>query len=185
MPPTLKRPRRADRALTDEAWLKEMLHQAPYGILGTEWQRQPYVKPTLFAFDEARHGIYFHGALEGSTRTNIEANPRTSFCVCEMGRLLPGDTAMEFGVEYASLIAFGTTRIVSDDVEARHGLQLLLEKYFPHLKPGVDYRLILPEELNITLVYRMDIETWSGKQKRAAADFPGAFHYSPKVDSGE
>lgn len=185
MPPTLNRPRRADRAVTDEAWLKAMLQQAPYGILGTEWQGQPYVKPTLFAYDEVRHAIYFHGALEGSTRANIEVNPRTSFCVCEMGRLLPGNTAMRFGVEYASLIAFGTTKIVSDAEEARYGLQLLLEKYFPHLKPGVDYREIVPEELNITLVYRMDIEAWSGKQKRAAADVPGAFRYSPKVDSGE
>jgi len=59
-------------------------------------------------------------------------------------------------------------------------LQLVLDKYFPHLKSGEDYRPIVPEELNITLVYRLDIESWSGKQERAAENFPGAFTYKDK-----
>jgi len=175
--PPLYQPRRADRAVTDESWLKAMLHKAPYGALGTEWQGQPFVKPTLFAYDEAANAIYFHGAAEGRTRLNIEANPRTCLCICELGRLLPADTAMEFGIEYASLMVFGETRLVSEPEEARHGLQLLLDKYFPHLKPGADYRPIVPEELNITLVYRLDVDQWSGKQDHAASDFPGAFYY--------
>ncbi len=31
------------------------------------------------------------------------------------------------------------------------------------------------EELTRTAVYRIEIETWSGKQKEVAADFPGAY----------
>jgi nitroimidazol reductase NimA-like FMN-containing flavoprotein (pyridoxamine 5'-phosphate oxidase superfamily) len=178
--PAYNRPRRADRTVTDEAWLKKMLHKAPMGTLGMESQGQPYVKPTLFAFDEEKNVIYFHGAAEGYTRTTIEANPRTCFCVSELGRLLPADTAMGFGNEYASLVAFGKTSFVHDPEEARYGLQLLLDKYFPHLKSGEDYRPLMPEEVNITLVYRLDIESWSGKQERAAADFPGAFFYGEK-----
>ena len=179
--PAYNQPRRSDRTVKDEAWLKAMLHKAPYGTLGTEWQGQPYVKPTLFVYDESPNAIYFHGATEGHTRTNLSANPLTCFCVCEMGRLLPADTAMQFGMEYASLVAFGKTRIVFDPEEARRALQLLLDKYFPQFKPGENYREITPEELNITLVYRLDIERWSGKQDRAASDFPGAFDYGSKI----
>jgi uncharacterized protein len=160
--------------------LKKMLHKAPLGTLGMESHGQPYVKPTLFAFDEEKNAIYFHGATEGQTRTTLEANPRTCFCVSELGRLLPADTAMGFGNEYASLVAFGRTSFVHDPEEARYGLQLLLDKYFPHLKSGEDYRPIVPEEVNITLVYRLDIESWSGKLDRAAVDFPGAFLYGEK-----
>ena len=178
--PAYNRPRRANRAITDETWLRTMLHKAPYGTLGTEWQGQPYVKPTLFAFDEAKNAIYFHGATEGHTPLSIEANPRTCFCVSELGRLLPADSAMEFGIEYASLVALGKTSFVHDPDEARYALQLLLDKYFPHLKSGEDYQPIVPEELNITLVYRLDIASWSGKQERAAQDFPGAFTYKDK-----
>jgi nitroimidazol reductase NimA-like FMN-containing flavoprotein (pyridoxamine 5'-phosphate oxidase superfamily) len=179
--PVYNQPRRANRTVNDEAWLKVMLHKSPYGSLGTEQQGQPYVKPTLFAFDEAKNAIYFHGATEGHTPLSIEANPRTCFCVCELGRLLPADSAMEFGIEYASLVAFGKTSFVHDPEEARYGLQLLLDKYFPHLKSGEDYRPIVPEELNITLVYRLDIESWSGKQEHAAENFPGAFLYEDKI----
>ena len=100
-----------------------------------------------------------------------------------MGRLLPADTAMEFGVEYASVVAFGPVRVLSDPAEAERALQLLLDRYFPHLKPGEDYQPIIPEELNITAVYRLDIEAWSGKEDTSPADFPGAFHFPyPTMD---
>jgi hypothetical protein len=65
--------------------------------------------------------------------------------------------------------------IVSDTAEAKRGLQLLLDKYFPHLRPGEDYELAKDEDLNVTAVYRIEIDGWSGKQEEAAADFPGAF----------
>ena len=146
-------------------------------MIATDHEGQPFIKPTLFVYDKAEHVIYIHGALEGRMRTNLEANPRVSFCVAEMGRLLPADTAMEVGVEYASVVVYGKAELVSDVTQAKYGLQLLLDRYFPHLKPGVDYREILPEELNITSVYRIKIESWSGKEDRARQDFPGAFNF--------
>jgi nitroimidazol reductase NimA-like FMN-containing flavoprotein (pyridoxamine 5'-phosphate oxidase superfamily) len=85
-----------------------------------------------------------------------------------MGRLLPADTALEFSVEYASVIAFGQARIVEDEQEARRGLQGMLDKYFPGLKPGVHYRPIVESELKQTAVYAIDIESMSGKRKAAA-----------------
>jgi hypothetical protein len=91
--------------------------------------------------------------------------------------LLPADEALEFSVEYAGVTVFGLACIVDDPVEAEYGLQALLDKYAPHLRPGRDYRPITPEELARTSVYRIDIEAWSGKRGRAAEDFPGAFRY--------
>jgi uncharacterized protein len=172
----INQPRRQNRAKDDE-WIKAFLHRVPFGMLATEFEGQPFLKPTTFVYDEADHAIYIHGALEGRMRTNIEANPRVSFCIAEMGRLLPADTAMEVGVEYASVVVFGKVEILSDAEKSRHVLQLLLDRYFPHLKPGEDYREIIPEELNITAVYRIGIEAWSGKEEHAKEDFPGAFSY--------
>jgi nitroimidazol reductase NimA-like FMN-containing flavoprotein (pyridoxamine 5'-phosphate oxidase superfamily) len=94
-----------------------------------------------------------------------------------MGRLLPADTAMEFGVEYASVVVFGTAELLSDEEQARHGLQLILDRYFPQMKPGVDYREIIPQELDMTSVYRINIDSWSGKEEVAREDFPGAFTF--------
>jgi hypothetical protein len=94
-----------------------------------------------------------------------------------MGRLLPAKTAKEMSVEYSGVVIFGTVSIVEDEKEALYGLDLLLRKYFPHLKAGEDYKNTTIEELNLTTIYRINIESWSGKKKQEVADFPGAFFY--------
>lgn len=172
----MNQPLRKERA-KDEAWIRAFLKRVPFGTLATVYQGQPYIKPTLFAYADTEDAIYIHGALVGRMRTNLEANPRVSFCVAEMGRLLPADTAMEVGMEYASVVILGKAELIEDSDQSRHGLQLLLDRYFPHLKPGVDYREILKEELDITSVYRILIESWSGKEDQARPDFPGAFNF--------
>ena len=161
--------------MTDDAWIKALLQRADFGALATVHDGQPFINTNLFVYDEAANVLYLHTARTGRTRTNIETNERVCFSVSEMGRLLPADTALEFSVEYAGVTVFGRAHVVQDPAEARRGLQLLLDKYFAHLKPGEDYRAITDEELARTAVYRVDIDAWSGKRKAVAEDFPGAF----------
>lgn len=169
--------RRTDRAVDDETWIKDFLHYAPIGQLATVYEGQPFINSNLFVFDEAAHALYMHTFRLGRTRTNIEINERVSFSVNAMGRLLPADEALEFSVEYDSVVIFGRGRIISDGAEAKRALQLLLDKYFPHLQPGRNYREIVPDELARTAVYEIQIDSWSGKHKGVADDFPGAFWY--------
>jgi nitroimidazol reductase NimA-like FMN-containing flavoprotein (pyridoxamine 5'-phosphate oxidase superfamily) len=173
----LNQVRRADRAVSDEAWIKEYLHRTPFGVMATALDGQPFVNSNLFVYDETNHAIYLHTARVGRTQANAQANPRVCFSISDMGRLLPADVALEFSVEYSGVTVFGTVTIVTDKAEAEHGLQLLLDKYFPHLTPGEHYRPITPDEIKQTAVYRIDIEQWSGKRKQVEADFPGAFLY--------
>ena len=51
--------------------------------------------------------------------------------------------------------------------EARYGLQGLLDKYFPELRPGEHYRPINDDELKRTTVFALEIEEMSGKRKVA------------------
>jgi uncharacterized protein len=169
--------KRKDRAVEDEAWIRAMLHRAAIGILATANDGQPYITSRHFVFDEAASAIYMHAAPAGRTRTDVEANASVCFSVSEMGRLLPAPTAFGLGSEFASVVVFGRASIVADEAEATHALQLLLEKYFAHLEYGQDYRAIQPGEVARTIVYRIEIEQWSGKQKQVAEDFPGAFWY--------
>jgi nitroimidazol reductase NimA-like FMN-containing flavoprotein (pyridoxamine 5'-phosphate oxidase superfamily) len=163
--------------VTDEAWIRDLLRRAPFGTLATVRHGQPFVNMNIFVYDEAAHALYLHTARAGQTRSNVEADDRVCFGVSEMGRLLPAPTAMHFSVEYAGVVVFGRARIVEDEVEAERALQQLLNKYAPHLRPGRDYRPIQPEELAVTSVYRIDIDEWSGKQKVAPPDHPGAYLY--------
>lgn len=170
--------RRSDRAIEDQGWIKDFLHHAAVITLATSYDGQPFINSNLFVYDEAAHAIYIHTAHVGRTRSNIEANPRVCLSVMEMGRMLPANEALEFSVEYSGVIVFGAASVVMDAAEAKHALQLLLDKYAPHLKPDVDYRPPVDEELKRTGVYKVAIEEWSGKRKKVEDDFPGAFWYA-------
>jgi nitroimidazol reductase NimA-like FMN-containing flavoprotein (pyridoxamine 5'-phosphate oxidase superfamily) len=126
-----------------------------------------------------------HSAQVGRTRANVDNHPKVCFTATTMGRILPADEALEFSVEYQGVVVFGTSEIIEDNDEKRYGLQLLLDKYAPHLRPDRDYRGITNAELNRTAVYRINIEEWSGKVKSVADDFPGAFFYDPTPDSAD
>ncbi len=170
--------RRADRAETDDAWIVGMLKRSAIGTLATVADGQPFVNSNLFIYDADADVIYMHTARIGRTQANVEENApeaRVCFSVSEMGRLLPADEALEFSVEYAGVVVFGRAVIIEGS-DAERGLQLLLDKYFPHLQPGRDYRPIMPEELKRTSVYRIEIDSWSGKKKEVG-EFPGAFLY--------
>jgi nitroimidazol reductase NimA-like FMN-containing flavoprotein (pyridoxamine 5'-phosphate oxidase superfamily) len=171
--------RRPDRS-ADDAWIREFLHESPVGVLATVEDGQPFVNSNLFVYDEERQAIYLHTARTGRTRSNLEGSGRASFTAFEMGRLLPADEALEFSVEYGGVVVFATAAVVADPREAERGLQLLLDKYAPHLRPGRDYRPITPDELKRTSVFRLDIESWSGKRKVADPDFPGAYRYEDR-----
>lgn len=170
--------RRRDRG-KDDAWIRAFLEAYPFGFLATaDEEGRPFLNANLFVYDEGRHCLYLHTARTGRTRDNLEAGrgaAPVAFGVAGMGRLLPADVALEFSVEYAGVVCFGTGRVVEDPEEASHALRRLLERYATHLRYGEDYRAVTQAELDRTAVYRIDIETWSGKQKEVEADFPGAF----------
>lgn len=172
--------RRSDRAVNEELWIKQFLHNAAVGTLATVHEGQPFINSNLFVYDEAAHCIYTHTARVGRTGANVALHATVCFSVMEMGRLLPAAEALEFSVEYAGVMVFGTASLVEEDAEADRALHRLLEKYAPHLKAGQDYRPPTLEERKRTAVFRIDIEEWSGKKKEVGAEFPGAFWYDER-----
>ncbi|MDE2982269.1 MAG: pyridoxamine 5'-phosphate oxidase family protein [Gemmatimonadota bacterium] len=169
--------RRRDRG-KDDTWVAAFMKRAAYGFLATVGNGgQPFLNSNLFVFDDTggARRIYLHTHRTGRTRDNLESAEKVAFSTVAMGRLLPAPEALEFSVEYAGVVAFGTGRVVEDEDEARTALQMLLDKYAPHLRPGIDYRATTDDELKRTAVYRIDVEAWSGKQKEVPEDFPGAF----------
>jgi len=168
--------RRKDRQ-TDETFITEMLGQVPFCTIGHSLEDQPFLHTNTFIFNPERKAIYFHTAAEGRMRFNAEKNRRVCFSISKMGRLLPAKVALEFSVEYESVVVFGDVQVVEDPREAKDMLQALLDKYFPHLESGKDYRSTTDEELKRTAVYRIDITSWSGKKKLEPPEFPGAFLY--------
>jgi nitroimidazol reductase NimA-like FMN-containing flavoprotein (pyridoxamine 5'-phosphate oxidase superfamily) len=160
--------RRADRAISDDAELADLLRQADICRIATSVNDQPFINANTFWYDGER--IFFHTASEGRTLSNVRQNPRVCLEVDWRGRWLPAKTAMAFSVEYTGVIVFGQACLLEDDAEKERALQGLLDKYFPDLKPDVDYRPITSQERDQTAVFAIDIEAWSGKRKVAPPD---------------
>jgi len=173
----LNQVRRQDRAVNDDTWIVDFLQRAPYGVLATARDGQPFAHTNLFVYDKDRHAIYLHTATKGRTPDNVRADGRVCFTAATMGRLLPAEEASEVSVEYASVVVFGQARILEDEEEMIYGLQRLMDKYFPHLRPGKHYPPLDRKRMEGAAVHRIDVHSWSGKRKQAPADFPGAFFY--------
>jgi nitroimidazol reductase NimA-like FMN-containing flavoprotein (pyridoxamine 5'-phosphate oxidase superfamily) len=148
----------------DDDWIMEFLNRAQVGHIATRWDEQPFITPTLFWYDADKHEIYFHSNITGRVRANAERHPQVCFEASRAGKLLPSNVALEFGMQYESVIAFGKIRVIEDEDEMRRGLYSLIEKYFPGMVPGEHYRPITEKELWRTSVYAISIESWSGKR---------------------
>jgi uncharacterized protein len=169
--PSFQKPRRTEMAVEDISWIQDFLLHAPFGVIAFIQNDQPYLHTNLFVYETERGVIYMHSGMEGRMPASVSNGLPACFTVVEMGRLLPASKAISFDVEYASVVAFGQLTILEDQEQRRYGLQLLLDKYAPHLKAGIDYRPIQPDELDKTVVYQFVIDSWSGKLNQDDKDF--------------
>jgi len=154
--------RRLEHVQTDE-WVRDFLHRPRIGHIATRWGEQPFLNPTTFWHDPERNEIYFHSNVMGRVRANSEKHERVCFEASEFGKLLPANVALEFSIQYESVVAYGTIRLVEDFEEKRRVLYGLIGKYFPAMTAGKEYRLITDQELRHTSVYAIAVESWSGK----------------------
>ena len=148
----------------DDEWIRLFLREARVGHTASARDGQPFLNPSTFWFEEENHQIIFHSNVAGRIRSNIETNPRVCFEASELGKMLPSNVALEFSLQFRSVIVFGTARLVTDPAEARRVLYGLIHKYFPLMKPGEEFREITDKELRSTSVYAIQIEEWSGKE---------------------
>lgn len=151
----------------DDDWIRAFLKKAQLGHIATSVDGQSFINPSTFWYDEVNHQVIFHSNVAGRVRSNIETNPKVSLEASELGRFLPSNVALEFSLQFRSVVLFGTTRIISDPSEARKLLYGLLGKYFPKMTAGREYREITDKELRATSIYAIKIESWSGKENWA------------------
>mgnify|MGYP002637640666 FL=1 len=179
MPDTMKKPRKKakgydldDRAenksrrrnlAQDDLWIKDFIKRAPMGYFGTKWEDQPFVHPMTYWYDEDKHCLYMHGAMIGRRDANTKRHKEICFCASEMGQLLPSNRALNFSVQFRSVMAYGTVVEVTTEEEQKHAFYGLIEKYFNPMELNKDFSPIIEEDIVRTRAYRIDIKSWSGK----------------------
>ncbi len=151
----------------DETWIRAFLKEVQVAHVATSVDGQSFINPTTFWYDEENHQVVFHSNVAGRVRSNIERNPKVSIEASELGKMLPSNVAIEFSLQFRSVLIFGTARLVTDTEEAKKLLYGLIGKYFPAMTVDKEYRGITEKELRATSVYAMKIEEWSGKENWA------------------
>jgi nitroimidazol reductase NimA-like FMN-containing flavoprotein (pyridoxamine 5'-phosphate oxidase superfamily) len=167
--------RRKDRHLDDDAWVDRFLAGAPIGHLAIA----PEGKPTVHSHNFWAHGdaIYSHGSQRGALALVTAEGPITAcFTITEHGRILVADAAVDFGTEFASVVAYGLFGRVEDPAEKLRVLEGLMAKYAPAFEPGRDYRPTSPDDMARTIVYRFDVERRIAKHNVRAPEHRTALY---------
>lgn len=158
---------RRPHLMRDDDWIRAFLKEARIGHIASSRDDQPFLNPTTFWLDEENHQIVFHSNVAGRMRSNIENNSKVSLEASELGKLLPSNVALEFSLQFRSVVVFGSARLVTDPTEARRLMYSLIGKYFPKMSAGREFREITDKELSATSIYTIQIESWSGKENWA------------------
>lgn len=158
-------PRRRDRMVRDEAWIREMLQYSLFCTVASVSEGQPFLRPSAFVYNEDDHAIYIHGAHSGQTIDNVDADDRVCLCVYAVGAMRPHRRVFEGFQEQAGVIVFGSAVPVTDNDKKHQMMQALAEKHFPHLEKDIDYDPASQEEIDETTVLCIKIDQWSGKMK--------------------
>lgn len=115
---------RRKRQQLSQSECEEMLARTTHGTLAVNGDDgYPYAVPVSHAWHDGR--IYLHSAPEGHKLDAIRRDSRVTYCVVGRDEVRPA----EFTTYYASVIAFGKARVVTDDDGKRKALHLLADKY--------------------------------------------------------
>ena len=148
----------------DDDWIKSFLHRGLIAQIASLGDGQPFITPSTYFYDEPNHRLIFHSNIAGRIRANIERQPQVCAEVSELGKFLPSNVALEFSLQYRSVVVFGRAFILEDEQEQRAVMHKLIAKYFDKMQLGKDYRPASEKELKRTSVYEIKINSWSGKE---------------------
>ena len=159
--------RRKDREVADPRQIQKILEDSRVLRLGLTDGTFPYVVPLHygFVFQDGKLVFYAHSAREGRKLDLIRANPNVCVELDSGATLISGgDAPCRYGASYASIIAFGTAKLVEDAEEKRRGLQLLMKN-----QTGRDFDFRDPE-LESVAALRIDATSYSTKSRPGPVD---------------
>lgn len=166
------------KAIEDPSWIPEFLADQETGVLGLVDDDTPHLVTQLFVYDPKVSALFLHGAQAGRAHDLVEngEQPRAAFTTSEKGRYVPADEPVNFTVEYSSVVVYGHIDFLAEREEKRRVLEQFMEKFAPQLTAGEDYERMSEKSIDRTAVYRLDVESWSGKKGWKKPDHPDAYN---------
>lgn len=137
-----------------------VLNRGTSGVLALSGDdNYPYAVPISYVYDG--HKLYFHCAKSGHKIDAVRRNAKASFCVIDQDQVVPE----EYTSYFRSVIAFGSLRILEDDLEKRETIEKLAVKYAPD-DDAAHRQMVIDREWAPLCMLEMTIEHMTGKEAK-------------------
>lgn len=153
--------RRKDREITDFHEIVSIIKACDVCRIAVNDGPFPYIVPMNFGVEVSGEQLilYFHSAKEGTKNRLFLQNPQVSFEFDRTRGLYFDEQSCRSSMDYESVVGQGTIASVSEE-EKEHGLDCLMEQYFPGKRTVYD-----PVALTHTAVFRLTVTNVAGKRK--------------------
>ena len=158
---------RREREVTDINDILQIINETKILHLGLSDEGWPYVVPMNYGYDVREEDgtlhvcLYLHGAKEGRKAAAFAADPRVAVEMDYNHEVITGDYTCAYSYAYRSIMGNGTITEVTDPEAEKKGL----EKIMAHIAPEAKIAF-LPEMVERVAVWRIDIDTFTGKERR-------------------
>ena len=154
--------RRKDREIKDREAVETILREADACRLGFAVENVPYIVTLNFGYtwEGEFPRLYFHCAREGRKLDMMRQNPRVCFELDAEHELVTGPAPCDYGMQFASLVGYGSLRKLGREDERRRALELLMRHY--GWKGEGDFQ---PGPLASTCLLELEVEELCGKRK--------------------
>jgi len=155
--------RRTDREITDINEKMSIIAKCKICRLGLSDNNFPYVIPLNYgySYENERLTLFFHSAMEGKKTAIIQNNNNACFEIDCDTRLIEGEKPCNCSYAFKSIIGFGKVFDLQTNDEKIEGLNHIMKH-----QTGKEITYNFTEnELNTVCVYKMEVETFTGKQK--------------------
>lgn len=151
--------RKPERGRYDKATVYDILDSAMVAHIAYVMDGQPYCTPTGFW----REGdfLYWHGS--SASRMIRFETPGVPVCVTvtHLDAIVLARSGFHHSVNYRSVMAFGTARLVDDPEEKRWAMDAFVDRFFSGRSKGL--RQPNKQEIKATSFVKMEMEQASGK----------------------
>lgn len=151
--------RRHERGRYDKASVHTILDASLAAHISYVMDGQPFCTPTAF-WREGGH-LYWHGSSASRMIRFQKAGVPVCVTVMHLDALVLARSAFHHSVNYRSVMAFGTARMVEGEAEKRRAMDGFIDRFYPG-RPGL-LRDPTASEIKATTFIVMEIEQASAK----------------------
>ena len=123
--------RRAEREVTEEAHIREILEGCETLRLGLWDGEEVYVVPVSYGYlyEEGRCTLYFHGSTQGRKAEVVARGGNVGFELDRGAELVTAEVACGHSTRYQSIVGSGEAQRLVDPEEKRLALRQIMRHY--------------------------------------------------------